>query len=61
MVRAQLLKPVVVLKNCEAEFSCILAKLFNMCPKESCFFLIVGRSHPWSLYLRRLGKDLCSS
>ena len=38
MVRAQLLKPVVVLKNCEAEFSCILAKLFNMCPKESCFF-----------------------
>ena len=50
MVRAQLLKPVVVLKNCEAEFSCILAKLFNMCSKESCFFLIVGRSHSWSLY-----------
>ena len=29
--------PVVVLKNCEPEFSYILAKLFNMCLKESCF------------------------
>ena len=29
--------PVVVLKNCEPELSYILAKLFNMCPKESCF------------------------
>ena len=29
--------PVVVLKNCEPELSCILAKLFNMCLKESCF------------------------
>ena len=29
--------PVVVLKNCEAELSYILAKLFNMCQKESCF------------------------
>ena len=29
--------PVVVLKNCESELSCILAKLFNKCLKESCF------------------------
>ena len=29
--------PVVVLKNCEPELSYILAKLFNMCVKESCF------------------------
>ena len=29
--------PVVVLKNCEAELSYILAKLFNTCLKESCF------------------------
>ena len=29
--------PVVILKNCEPELSCILAKLFNMCLKESCF------------------------
>ena len=29
--------PVVVLKNCESELSYILAKLFNMCLKESCF------------------------
>ena len=29
--------PVAVLKNCETELSYILAKLFNMCPKESCF------------------------
>ena len=28
---------VVVLKNCEPEISFILAKLFNMCLKESCF------------------------
>ena len=27
----------VVLKNCEPELSCILAELFNMCLKESCF------------------------
>ena len=31
------LKPVVVQKNREPERSCILAKLFNMCLKESCF------------------------
>ena len=29
--------PVVVLKNCEPELSFILAELFNMCLKESCF------------------------
>ena len=29
--------PVVVLKNCEPELSYILAELFNMCLKESCF------------------------
>ena len=29
--------PVVVLKNCEAEISYILAELFNKCLKEPCF------------------------
>ena len=29
--------PVVVLKNCEPEFSYILAELFNKCLKESSF------------------------
>ena len=29
--------PVVVLKNCGPELSYILAELFNMCLKESCF------------------------
>ena len=29
--------PVVFPKNCEPEISYILAKLFNMCLKESCF------------------------
>ena len=29
--------PVVVLKNCEPELSYILAKLFKMCLRESCF------------------------
>ena len=29
--------PVVVVKNCEPELSYILAELFNMCLKESCF------------------------
>ena len=29
--------PVVVLKNCESELSCILAELVNKCLKESCF------------------------
>ena len=29
--------PVVFLKNCESQLSYILAELFNMCLKESCF------------------------
>ena len=29
--------PVVVLKNCEPEGSHVLAELFNMCLKRSCF------------------------
>ena len=29
--------PVVVLKNCEPELSYMLAELFNICLKESCF------------------------
>ena len=29
--------PVVVLKNCEPELPYILAELFNMCLKETCF------------------------
>ena len=29
--------PAVILKNCEPELSYILAELFNMCLKESCF------------------------
>ena len=29
--------PVVVLKNCEPKLSYILAELFKMCLKESCF------------------------
>ena len=37
--------PVVVLKNCEAELSYILAKLFNKCLKESCF------PHCWKVSL----------
>ena len=33
--------PVVVLKNCESELSYILAELFNMSLKESCFFRLL--------------------
>ena len=49
--------PVVALKNCEPELSYILAKLFNVCLKESCF------PDCWKvssvvLYLRVLGKGL---
>ena len=29
--------PVVVLRNCEPEFSYILAEIFNKCLKETCF------------------------
>ena len=49
--------PVVILKNCEPELSYILAELFNICLKESCF------PDRWKiswviLYLRMLGKGL---
>ena len=45
--------PVVVLKNYKPELSYILAKLFNMCLKESCF------PDCWKvLYLRMLVKGL---
>ena len=52
---------VVVLKNCEPEFSYILTKLFNKClisVLRSLVFRIFGRFHQWSLYLRMLGKVL---
>ena len=49
--------PVVVLKNCKPEFLYKLAELFNICCR-SLVFLIVGRSHWWSLYLTMLGKGL---
>ena len=29
--------PVAILKNCEPELSYVLAELFNICLKESCF------------------------
>ena len=44
----------VVLKNCDPELSNILAELFNMCLRQSCF----GRSCKWSLYLIVLEKGL---
>ena len=34
-------------KNCEPELSYILAELFSMCMKKSCF---VGTSDLWTLY-----------
>ena len=34
--------PMVVLKNYEPELSYILAELFNMCLKESCFQILEG-------------------
>ena len=48
---------VVVLKNCETEFSYILAELVNKSLKKSCFQIFV-RFHWWSPYLRMLGKSL---
>ena len=49
--------PVLVLKNCEPELSYILAEVFSMCLKESCF------PDCWKVssvvpYLRMLGKGL---
>ena len=49
--------PVVVLKNCEPEFSYILANS-STSVLRSVVFQIVGRFHLWSLYLRMLGKGL---
>ena len=46
--------PVALLKNCEPEFSYILAKLFNMCLEESCFPDCWKVSYWWSLYLNEL-------
>ena len=43
--------------DCEPELSNILAELFNMCLKESCFPDCL-RSHLWSQYLRMLGKGV---
>ena len=43
--------PVVVLRKCEPEFSYILAELFNMHLKESCF---VGRFHLWFVHVIRM-------
>ena len=47
--------PAVVLKNCEPEFSYILAELFSTCLKESCF-PDYWKVSSWSLYLRMLGE-----
>ena len=49
--------PVVVLRNCEPEFSYILSELFNKFLKNLAF-QILGRFHQWSLYSRMLGKGL---
>ena len=48
---------VVVLTKCQPELSYILAELFSQCLKES-YCQIVRRFHPWSRYLRMLGKGL---
>ena len=50
--------PVVVLENCGPELSYILAELFNMCLKESCF-LDIERTQWWSLYLRTKKLHAC--
>ena len=51
--------PVVVLKNCESKLSYILAELFNMCLKESCF-PGCWRSHWWSQVFKNVGK-ICTT
>ena len=48
--------PVIVLKNSEPELSYLLAELFHMCLKESCF--PDWWSHWWSLYLKMLENGL---
>ena len=50
--------PVVVLENCGPELSYILAELFNMCLKESCF-PDIERTQWWSLYLRTKKLQAC--
>ena len=50
--------PVVVLRNCEPEFSYILAEIFNKCLKESCFPGCWKVLSVWSLYLRIIEKGL---
>ena len=58
--------PVVVLKNYEPELAYILAELFNMCLKESCFpncwevYLLVKNYQPVSLLfvVRKFLKNL---
>ena len=49
--------PLVVLKNFEPELSYILANSSKSVLKNL-VFLMVGRFHCWSLYLRMLGKGL---
>ena len=49
--------PVVVLKNCGPELSYILAGLFNMCLKESCF-PDCWKVSSMVLYLRMLEKGV---
>ena len=49
--------PVVILKNCEPELLYVLAELFNICLKESCF------PHCWKVSLvilvfKNVGKGL---
>ena len=50
--------PVVVLENCGPELSYILAELFNMYLKESCF-PDIERTQWWSLYLRTKKLHAC--
>ena len=50
--------PVMVLENREPELSYIVAQLFNICQKESCFPDCWKVSHWWSLHLKMLGKAL---
>ena len=50
--------PVVVLKNSEPELSYILAELFSIYLKESCFPDFWRMSHWWSRYLRMSWKGV---
>ena len=46
--------PVVVLKNCELEFSYILPEFFNMCLKQSCFL------DCWSVPVFKNVEEMCT-